>query len=583
MVSFWPAAELNKFVSAADVNDQLKRDGPVWLYVDAATGATERYDYYGTLQRINYPDGRVLNYLYSDQNTLPSVAPKANLPISITDQLGRALSISYSTVGGRAMISKISLTSNEGISFEYDEKGNIQVVRWLGSASLSRKYLYENSAYPWAVTGVEDESGALWATFGYDAQGRANETQLSGGVNRYFAEWATPPAIQVTEDISQSRIDSYNYSWVPPQGTTVNMPNGEVASVAASVVLGNSRVTGQSQPAGSGCAASTSSQDFDANANVAWKEDFNGYRVCYAHDLNRNLETSRVEGLVAGSSCSEVLASAATLPTGSRKVTTAWHPGWRKAAKTAEPRRITTYVYNGRPDPTNGDAIASCAPSTATLPDGKPIVVLCKQVEQATTDADGSQGFAAAMDANVSKRVQQWTYTSHGQVLTYQDPLGNTTTYTYYQDTTADHTIGDLSTVTNALEQVVSYVKYNAAGQWLEMVDPNTITTTRTFDQRQKLTSVSTAGATTSYDYWPTGLLKRITQPDESFMAFGYDGAHRLTDISDDLGNKITYELDDSGNRTAESVKDPAGTLKRSLSRSFDALNRVKQTSGAAQ
>jgi len=36
------------------------------------------------------------------------------------------------------------------------------------------------------------------------------------------------------------------------------------------------------------------------------------------------------------------------------------------------------------------------------------------------------------------------------------------------------------------------------------------------------------------------------------------------------------------GNRIAEEVRDPTGALQRSISRSFDALNRLQQVTGAA-
>lgn len=45
----------------------------------------------------------------------------------------------------------------------------------------------------------------------------------------------------------------------------------------------------------------------------------------------------------------------------------------------------------------------------------------------------------------------------------------------------------------------------------------------------------------------------------------------------------MTYTLDNTGNRTAEEVRDPGGTLRRSIARSFDALNRVQQVTGAAR
>jgi hypothetical protein len=50
--------------------------------------------------------------------------------------------------------------------------------------------------------------------------------------------------------------------------------------------------------------------------------------------------------------------------------------------------------------------------------------------------------------------------------------------------------------------------------------------------------------------------------------------------VSDSLGNRITYTLDNMGNRTAEWVTDPAGTLRRSVQRGIDALGRVQRLTG---
>ena len=269
-------------------------------------------------------------------------------------------------------------------------------------------------------------------------------------------------------------------------------------------------------------------------------------------------------------------------------LSTQWHPDWRLRTKQAEPGKLTTWVYNGQPDPFNANATATCAPTTALLPDGKPIAVLCKQVEQATTDTDGHLGFTAALQSGVPNRVQSWTYNQYGQVLTAKDPLNNSTTYAYYADTSftgtdpnaVGHTLGDLQTVTNALGKVTQYTQYDKNGNLLQSTDPNGVVTTNTYDPRQRLTSTSVGGQTTTYAYWPTGLLKQMSQPDGSAVNYSYDDAHRLIAISDNLGNRVDYTLDNAGNRTGESAKDPSGTLSRQLSRAFDALGRVQQTTG---
>jgi YD repeat-containing protein len=279
------------------------------------------------------------------------------------------------------------------------------------------------------------------------------------------------------------------------------------------------------------------------------------------------------------------------LPINTRKTSTQWHPDWRLEAKVAEPGRITTSIYNGQPDPFNANAVASCAPATALLPDGKPIAVLCKRVEQATTDVDGSKGFAAALQSGVPNRVSTWTYNQFGQVLTENGPrtdVNDTTTYAYYSDTAftgvdpnaIGHTLGDLQSVTNAAGKITQYPLYNKHGQVMRSIDPNNVITDHTYDLRQRLTSTSVGGQTTSYAYWPTGLLKRVTQPDASYVEYSYDDAHRLTAINDNLSNRIEYVLDNAGNRKEEKVKDPGGALSRQLTRTLDALGRTQQTTG---
>ena len=188
-------------------------------------------------------------------------------------------------------------------------------------------------------------------------------------------------------------------------------------------------------------------------------------------------------------------------------------------------------------------------------------------------------------------REQKWTYNAFGQVLTHDGPrtdVADITVNEYYTDTSftgADpnavgHTLGDLKQTTSPAGHVTRYSQYNKMGQVLQMLDPNGVATSYTYDARQRLTSTTTAGQTTVYEYWPAGLLKRTTQADLSWVHQDYDDAHRLTRVSDNLGNSISYTLDNMGNRIAEEVRDPSNSLRRVLSRSIDALGRVQQVTG---
>jgi YD repeat-containing protein len=563
------------FTPQANVNDRLVSVAGGYRFFDASDKVIETYDASGVLTRIDRAGGQSLLFAYSDATTPPAVAPAPGYLVSVTDSFGRTIGFTYSTSG---LVSQVTDAAGQTISAAY-ANGNLTQLTW--QDVQARQFLYENSALWWALTGVVDERNLRKSTFGYDSQGRAISTEYAGGVNKFSVTYSSPPAVVVTDTYDASaNMFLRMRGWQAPTAPLLTTPFGTTVNLGVASVANNPVVTTRSQPAGSGCAASTSTLAYDANGNIATEDDFNGNRVCRSHDLSRNLESVRVEGLAPTQACAAVTASGATLPAGSRKASTQWHPDWRLETKRAEPGRITTSVYNGQPDPFAGNAIASCAPGTALLPDGKPIVVLCKRVEQATTDANGSQGFSAALQSGVANRVQQWTYNQHGQVLTARDPVNNTTAFTYHAASTADVTQGDLATSTNAKSHVTQFTKYNKHGQLLRSVDPNGVATDYIYDVRQRLTSVSVGGQSTTYSYDAAGQLTRLTLPDASWIGYEYDAAQRQTAVTDSRGNRIEYTLDNAGRRTAETVKDPSGSLMRTLSRSIDALGRVQQKTG---
>ena len=86
-----------------------------------------------------------------------------------------------------------------------------------------------------------------------------------------------------------------------------------------------------------------------------------------------------------------------------------------------------------------------------------------------------------------------------------------------------------------------------------------------TYDARGRLLTEQIAGETTQFEYDPAGNLKKVTQPDGSWVSFSYDAAARLTQTQDNLGNQVVYTLDNASNRVAEEVKDLSGILRRRI------------------
>ncbi len=561
------------------------RSNAGWNYYDVTASAVERYvgDSRPELTRVHFADGRYLDYLYGEVLAKEEGTMRVRVISAVRDETGRTLGFEYEPDPFYFSTVRVKAVNDPGgrrHTFRYGGFGGLSEIGH--PDDTSRRYGYENADQTWAITSLVDEGGQVLGRYEYDSEGRAITTATGSNGERWHVEWPAPPrwTLTLTDDVPNLRT-TRRLDVLQAVNASVTGPDGRALGFTSQQIAGSTLTKGQSQPAGAGCEASSSSLDYDAEGNVSRRTDFNGGQTCHSYVDVRHLESSRVEGLTAGTACAPVLSAGAALPAGARKVSSQWHPDWRMATKTAEPRRITTLVYNGQPDPFNGNAVASCAPASALLPDGNPIVVLCKRVEQATTDESGAQGFNATLQSGVPARATSWTYDATGQVLTETDPRGKVVvTNEYYTDTTADHTKGDLKSSVNSAGHLTQFPRYNAYGKPLEVIDANLVSTIYAYDARQRLTSVSTAGSTTSYEYWPTGLLKKTTQPDGAVVTYEYDDAHRLIAVADGQGNRIEYTLDQSGNRTAEAAKDPQGTLKRTLARVYDALGRAQQTTG---
>jgi len=140
---------------------------------------------------------------------------------------------------------------------------------------------------------------------------------------------------------------------------------------------------------------------------------------------------------------------------------------------------------------------------------------------------------------------------------------------------------GDLWKTFTAAGQTSEVLARDGAGRQVVIKDTGGVTTEIQYHPRGWVSSVTVKGATTasdrstSYAYWPTGLVKKVTDPDGVYTAFEYDGAHRLTAIVDSAGNRIEYILDAEGNRVAENTKGSSGVLKRTLSRVYNALGEL--------
>jgi YD repeat-containing protein len=397
-----------KVLYFGDTTSSLKISGPLshrlaatadgYVFSDTETGTLESFDSAGRLKSVSTTQGKLLTFTYDGQDNL----------VKVQSGDGRTLSFSYAD----GLITRITGPDWSTIAAAYDVNRNLTSLTWQDGKAYG--FLYEDPNLPWALTGRVDENNSRYATFAYDAEGHAISSELAGGVEKYTVTYSTPARLVPVEYFDAAQ-DAWirTFAWEPPGPTTVTGPNQQASTLNAQVAGGMPSLAGQTQPAGSGCAASANAQEYDGNGNITLRDDFKGARTCYVYDaLNR--ETSRVEGLVASTdSCG------GTPPAYARKILTEWHADWHLPTKVTEPLREMTTIYLGQ-----AGAPANCAPGVALRADGKPLPLVCKRTTRSLV----------AGEAGLPAQVEAFTYDASGRLLTAADPVGNVTTYAYYSD-----------------------------------------------------------------------------------------------------------------------------------------------------
>jgi YD repeat-containing protein len=539
--------------------------------------------WYGTLQSIAYVAGGGVTFTYG---TLTN--PVTPLLTQIVDDQGRSVQLVYEPVASPAGARLNHIVAPDGNSYQfgYDANGNLAQILW--PDGKVRTYLYERPDFTWAITGIIDENNSRYATYSYDEKGVPISTEHANGAGRHTISYAASPGLSVVES-QDGLVLTRLHSWTLPQDVRVTGPNGNEQSLAGILFAAAPALAGLTQAAGSGSAQASSAITYDAAGNRTSFVDVTGMRTCYAYDAS-NRETIRVEGLtnVDTGDCVSYTSGTIAMPALARMTRTDWYQGWRLPLKVTQPRRQTIYSYNDQGSPST-----TCAAGAAALPDGSWLPALCQQVVKATLDDNGTS-IAPTIDSSVQPVTATFAYDAAGRLLTSTDANSHTTNYTYYTDTSftgvdpnaTGHAIGDLHTVRNAANQTTTYTLYDKAGRLLQSIDSKGVVTDTAYWPRGWVHTVtvsppSLSARTTTYTYDDAGQLKDVALPDSTTLHYDYDAAHRMYRITDARGNSVIYTLDNAGNRKGEDIKDSSGTLQRSITRSFDSLNRVQQVTGA--
>lgn len=476
---------------------------------------------------------------------------------SITDNFGRSLTYTYT---GDGKIETVTAPGNKVFRYEYSPTlGHLTRVYYPDSTASTtdnpfKEYLYEYSRYPHALTGIIDENGERYATYGYNEAGFAILTEHAGGADRmsvlsYGGENIDYDEISgtingvsdkvVLLENSAGKATEYRFGFTDVNGGF----NKQLMSVNGEATMN--------------CGASNTDFTYDANGYLDRAKDGRGFVVDY--DINGNgKETRRTEALVESGS--------ALAPTeATRSIETDWYPNGL-VEEIREPGKTTNFTY----------IFTNLAGTSGQV--------------QTKTETDTT---THQVPYSTNGNTRTWTYS-----YTFHDAPANRMPATI----TVDGPRTDVSDITvqyvNTMGRVYRVEKRVNANTMLTteitdftdeglpetIVDPNGTVTRLTYTPRgwvdTKAVETIKGNAVTDYDYDNVGQVTKVTLPNNSVLNYKYDAAHRLEEIYTNDNERIVYELDSFGNHRYERTLSSSGALRRMVHREFDDLGRLWKSFG---
>lgn len=451
----------------------------------------------------------------------------------LVDGAGRAVVFTYDASNLLRQVAEPNGTVHHYI---YDVSGNL--VEVASSAGGRKQYLYgepglATNGDPGLLTGIIYEDGNRYASFGYDIHGRVVFSTLHGEAGQLAettrVHYDSVNSAQVT--VSSGAVRRYTYT---------NDFHRKPLSVSDS--------------------SGTTTYAYNVHGQVTSTTDARGAVTRYGYTDLRLSSVSYASGTSS-----------------QRTVQTDWNtrfnqPAERRTLNAAgDLVRRSNWTYNDR-----GQVIALTDTDPDTGLTRTTINTYCEQDDVAVgicprigllISVDGARTDVAD--------ITRFTYRDQDHPGCRSSPSA-----CLYRK-------GDLWKVTNALGHVTETLSYDGAGRPTSVRDANGLVTETTYHPRGWVTSRIEKGGTaaedriTLIDYWPNGLVKRVTLSEGSYIQYTYDAARRLTGIADSVGNTIHYTLDSAGNRTRETTRNPSGALTRLLSRAYNQLGEITSQSDA--
>ena len=473
--------------------DTLIESGAGLVYIRAADESRWQFDAASRLVSITQRNGWVARLTYNAANQLTSVG----------NAFGRTLQFAYD---GQARLASVMPPDGQAISYSYDNSGRLAGVSFPGGAG--RSYHYEDGRWPAALTGITDESGARYATFSYDAAGRAIGTQHAGGAQSHTVSYGTGTSSATGALVAGTAIDPSIYR----STSTMTDPLGTPQTYTWQGGDGQVRLLGAN---GAFEGLQVANREFATATTLPVQEaDFLGVLTTYSYDLSRQLKLSTTK--------------AAGRPE-AQTTSTQWHASFRLPVLITEAGRTTAYSYDNL-----GNKVSETVTDTAS---GQ---------ARTTAWAYNSQGLAESM-TDPKGGVWKYGYDSAGNRTSSKNPLGQQTSYSY-------DAAGRLTGQTEPNGLVTAY-SYDARGRLLSENRGGEVGTFTYAATGQLASATLPNGLQVNYSYDAAQRLIAATDNRGNSVQYTLDGAgNRLREeVKDATGNiaLVTGRIINSLNKVA--------------------------------
>lgn len=526
-------------------------------------GNVYAYDFSGRLTEIRWVGGYgvTLSYNASGRNDV------------VTDSHGRTLTFTYNAEG---RVSSVLLPDGSNIFYEYKELVDVTALfrayvptapvitnhpSWAveyvifpdatpaAHADNPRvRYHYEDTNDPELLTGITDERTVRFATWVFDATGRATSSTHAGGA------------------------DTTTFSYNPSlnQTTVTNALGRDTVFTFGHLSQGQRYITDVDGQVTPNCPASNSQLAYDANDFVSQVTDEEGRVTKYTNDA-RGRPTQIIEAF------GTPLA---------RTTSYTWHATFNLPTQIVAPNLTTTNTY---------DATGRVTQKTLTDTTSHSVPYSTNGQARTWTYTYNAAGLLEVLDGPVpgSSDSYDYNYDASGYVTQLTNGLGHVTDIVLVNGRGQPTEILDPNGVTTEIaydprgriteitvdpgaNEAVTAFEYDAAGNITKVTRPNGAYLTYTYDDARRATRIeNNLGEKIEFAYNAAGL---VTQTDVKAsggtiiqtQSAVYDEMGRLLKTIGAASQETVYAYDKIGNETG--ITDPRSNV---YGYTFDALNRL--------